>query len=242
MALLVTPTQDAIELALWNFLVSIMPAGLEVIMMQQNRVGEPMPDNFVAMNPISRPRLATNIQNFFDVSLTGSISGVTLTATAVTGMLVAGLPILGTAVAAGTTLGVQKTGTPGGIGTYGVTPAQSITSRLLSAGSRQATQKNEVVMQVDVHGDDSSDNVEVISTMFRDPYAAEFFAASGVDMSALYADDPRQLPFINAEQQYETRWSVDLHLEANQTVLNVPQQFAAALALDLISVDAAYPE
>jgi hypothetical protein len=56
----------------------------------------------------------------------------------------------------------------------------------------------------------------------------------------LHADDPRQVPFISAEQQFENRWIVEALVQANQTVV-VPLQFASAVTLTLQDVDALFP-
>jgi hypothetical protein len=56
----------------------------------------------------------------------------------------------------------------------------------------------------------------------------------------LYAGDPRQVPFINGEAQWEERWTLDVALQANQTV-QVSQQFADEVDAGLINVDATYP-
>ena len=45
---------------------------------------------------------------------------------------------------------------------------------------------------------------------------------------------------MNAEQQFENRWTIDVVMQANQ-VVTVPQQFASALNVELIEVDATYP-
>lgn len=59
-------------------------------------------------------------------SLTGSIAGAVLTVTAVTaGYLSPGQTLAGAGVAAGTSITGQLTGTPGGVGTYSVSPATS---------------------------------------------------------------------------------------------------------------------
>jgi hypothetical protein len=83
---------------------------------------------------------------------------------------------------------------------------------------------------------------QTVSTLMRDAFAVEQFAAQEPNYGVvpLLADDPRQRPFINAEQQVEWRWSVEAMLQANQ-VLSVPQQFADSASVDLVSVDAAYP-
>lgn len=109
------------------------------------------------------------------------------------------------------------------------------------AGVGSATQATHVVVQLDVHGPNGGDNAQVIATMLRDPYGADAFAASGFDVTPLYADDPRQVPFINAEEQYEDRWIVDAHMQANEVVTGVPVQFAAALAVELVEVEATFP-
>lgn len=46
--------------------------------------------------------------------------------------------------------------------------------------------------------------------MGRDAAAVNFFHRYG--LSALYADDPRALPFTNDQNQWQTRYSVTLHL------------------------------
>jgi len=101
-------------------------------------------------------------------------------------------------------------------------------------------QPTEVVFQLDVHGPESADNAQIITTLFRDSYATTAFAASGFDVAPLYADDPRQVPFINAEQQFETRWIVEAFLQANQ-VVTVPQDSANIVSVTPVSVDATYP-
>ncbi len=87
----------------------------------------------------------------------------------------------------------------------------------------------------------SSSNATIVSTLMRDGYAVDQFAASGFPGTPLHADDPRQVPFLNAEQQWETRWVVEARLQADETVTGIPQQFAGVLNVTLIDVDAAYP-
>ncbi|MGN6774994.1 phage neck terminator protein, partial [Rhizobium sp.] len=56
----------------------------------------------------------------------------------------------------------------------------------------------------------------------------------------LFASDPRQLPYVNENQQTENRWVIDVHMQANPTI-RAPQEFADQLDITLIDVDAAYP-
>ncbi len=110
----------------------------------------------------------------------------------------------------------------------------------LPGGVGAALQPTRVVVQLDVHGPNSGDNAQVIATMLRDPYAFDAFAASGFDVVPLYADDPRQIPFIDAEKQYEDRWIVDAHLQANEVVTGAPVQFYASAVVNLVEVEATY--
>lgn len=66
-------------------------------------------------------------------AFTGSIAATVLTVTAVaSGTLAAGQPVSGTGVSAGTVIVNQLTGTPGGIGTYTVSPSQTVASGALT--------------------------------------------------------------------------------------------------------------
>lgn len=241
MSITVAPSQSAIQAALRAFLLGILPAGTEVIATQDNRVPEPAPTNFVTMTTISRTRLETNIDDWADAVFTGSIAGTVMTITGVqTGALAVGRAVFGVLVADGTTVTAFGTGT-GGVGTYTVDTPQTVASGTLSAGSKTMTQPTEIAVQLDVHGPASADNAQVISTTFRDEFAVQFFADINPDIAPLYADDPRQMPFINDQNQYETRWVVTAMLQANQTASGFSQQFAGAADLTIVSVEAEYP-
>jgi hypothetical protein len=82
-----------------------------------------------------------------------------------------------------------------------------------------------VTIQLDVHGPNSADNAQIISTLFRSDVAINNFVASGVDVTPLYTGEPRQMPFTNAEQQTETRWIVEVVMQCNP-VITSPQDFA----------------
>ncbi len=104
-----------------------------------------------------------------------------------------------------------------------------------SAGNTTFTNKTRVNFQLDVHGPNSAAFAQIITTLFRDDYAIQNFQnSSNFPITPLYADDPRQLPFINAEDQYENRWVIDAAMQADQVVSGVITQFAAAAAMNLI--------
>lgn len=102
------------------------------------------------------------------------------------------------------------------------------------------TQSVEHVIQMDVHGPASGDNAVVIATLLRDQYGVDQFAAVDENVIPLYSEDPRQLPFINAESQYEDRWVIEAYIQANQTI-TITQQFADVVDVTLLEVDATYP-
>ena len=101
-------------------------------------------------------------------------------------------------------------------------------------GIAQALQATQVTVQLDIHGPNSADNVQIVSTIFRDPYTCDAFTATGFDIQPLYTSEPRQSPFLNAEQQYEFRWTVDVVLQANP-IVTTAQDFAVAATVGIFS-------
>ena len=230
MVFTVSLTQSQILTALRSFLLLVLPAGIEVVQGQDNRVPEPIGPDFVTMTPLFRERLAWNIDTYEDTVFTGAIAGETLTVTSVSlGTIRLGATVFGEGIVAGTTITAMGTGV-GGIGTYTASQQQTVASQIMAAGTMNSMQKTQFTVQLDVHGPNSGDNVQVISTTFRDGFAFDQIALSGFDMAPLYAETPHQMPFVNGEQQIEQRWVIDIVLQVNPTVA-VPTQFAAQLAV-----------
>jgi hypothetical protein len=170
-----TPTQSQVQVALGAFLLAILPAGVEVVAAQDNRVPVPKSPDYVTITATGRRRLATNVDTHDPL---GQVTAV--------------------------------------------------------------MQETEVAMQLDVHGPNSPENAQVITTLMRDEFATAFFDALGSGVSPLHADDPKQVPFILDAQQYEDRWVVQALLQAD-IVVSVPQQSAESVVAAVIDVDAAYP-
>lgn len=105
---------------------------------------------------------------------------------------------------------------------------------------RMAMASTRTTVQIDVHGPSSADNTQIISTLWRDSFAVDLFAATGEAIIPLYTSDPRQMPFDNGEQQVEMRWSIDLVMQLKPIVTSA-QDFASALSIGLKEVDAVYP-
>jgi hypothetical protein len=235
----VTPTETQIDIALVGFLASVLPTGTPVILGQLNRVPQPQPGNHVVLWPIRRDRLATNIDGWQDAYFDAHITGTSMVVGTVTGLpLAPGRIVYGPGVAINTTIVSGPSG--GGSGTYVVSPSQTVVDETMSAGAATFMQQTEIVYQLDVHAptpQPASDMAQTITTMFRDAYATQYFAAQGFAVCPLVADQARQVPFINAEDQFETRYVIEARMQANQTISGVPAQFATSANITVIDAD-----
>jgi hypothetical protein len=92
-------------------------------------------------------------------------------------------------------------------------------------------------VQLDFYGASSGDWADILSTVLRDEYGC---TALGPDVAPLYADEPRLMPLVDGEEQYEQRWLLVATLQYNPTV-TTPQDFAGAADVTVINVEEAYP-
>jgi len=257
----ITPRKDDVLTSLRNFLLSVLPAGTEVIRGQDNRVSAPLGGDFCVMTPLLMNRLETNVDLYGDCAFTGSIAGGTLTVSFVQfGTITLGNQLFGSGISSTVFISTALSGT-GGVGTYGLSGTLVVIgAETMACGNLFAMQPTEWTIQIDVYGPNSADNAAMISTLFRDDFAIESFTNSnsaappgwqnippGGTISVfydavrpLYADDPRQMSQVFGEQQWEQRWTVDACMQANQIVV-APQQFAGALKVNPIDVPLVYP-
>lgn len=208
---------------------------IPIVRGQVNRVPEPKESDYIVMWPLFRNRLGTNREICTDTQFHGLIQNNVLSVTSIIlGEIFAGLPVY---CHDGTTCRVshQISGEAGGVGSYCVSTVVDKPSQIIYGGSRQVLQSTDWVVQCDVHGPNSGDNVQRISALWYDGYTVFQFAELGVNIAPLYADDPKQIPFINAEEQYENRWCISLHAQLNPIVA-VTQQFADQLKPTVIDV------
>lgn len=232
--------------ALRTFLLSVLPEGVPVIRGQVNRVPEPKADDFVIYWPLSQNRLATNITDWTDTIFIGGIVKNVLTVYEVTqdaGPIVAGIGLSDGAsgkLAANTKIVKQLSGPVGDVGTYEICPAQSVAAETMYCGIASALEPTEWMVQCDVHGPKSADNVKIIETLFRSEYGCDAFSDSGYDIQPLYADDAVQLAFFGGENQYDDRWTLTMRMQINP-VVGSPQQFATAIDVTVYEVDAEFP-
>lgn len=238
----IAPTQSNAQAMLKNFLASILPPDVAIVTAQQNRVAEPQAPNFVVMTPIRFTRLRTNVATYDDAHFIGIIAGSTLTISDMTsGSVGVGSTIFGSGIVPNTRI----TGIGALPGTWVVSPVQNSPSGVLAAGTKSWEQGAELVIQLDFHSADTSlagDMAQIVTTMFRTDYAVQQFADQTLsyDITPLYADDARMVPFINEAQQWEWRWVVEARVQVNDVVV-LPLQFADSLSVDVVSVEATYP-
>jgi hypothetical protein len=209
------------------------------------RVPEPIVGDFVILTQgPSQTRLEWNETSYADNVLTGSISGTTLTVSSVAkGAVPIGALLFDgnwpQVVIPNTVVQQQLTGDPGGIGTYQVSVSQQLNTEALYAGQRSDVAAAEWVVQLDIHGPNSSNNVRAVATMFRSDYATDWFAAQGLQIAPLFCDDGRYLPFENAEQQMEFRWVMEAHFQVG-AVVTTPQQFFTQAKVETVEAAAIY--
>jgi hypothetical protein len=218
-----------------------MPTGLEIVRGQANRVPEPAGDDFIVFTAVDRRRIETNVDSSADVFFQGSISGTVMTVSLLHyGTISAGAELFGTGVIVGSSVVRQLTGLTGGTGTYIVTPTQTVISSPIACGAQQMMQATEITFHIDVYGPNAADNAQIITTLFRDEYSFEAIQALNSAVAPLSADDPKQIPFISGEEQYQDRWVVVAFLQADQ-VVSVPLQYADIVDVTPVSVEAEFP-
>lgn len=222
-----------------SFLNLILPSGVTVVRGQPNRVSEPGAGNFVVVWPLWYKRMETNEVSVFDNVITASIAGNILDVFSIQQLEGLGLQS-GMTLSDGTALLVngstaivsQLSGSVGGTGTYYVNPTQNVILETMYAGLRQDLVATEWVVQCDLHGPLSANYAQTLVNLFRSEVAVDTFTNLGSSVVPLYADEAREAPFFNGEQQVEYRWTVDLHFQVNP-VTGVTQQFADTLQATL---------
>lgn len=115
---------------------------------------------------------------------------------------------------------------------------ESTTDPAPAPGPVTAEQAQQVDIQLDVYGPDSSDWADILTTLLRDNVGCEALTPK---CQPLYADDPIRAPLTNAELQYEDRWIVTARIQYN-AVVTTAQDYATVLGpVNLIDVDVRYP-
>lgn len=80
------------------------------------------------------------------------------------------------------------------------------------------TDVKQVRIQLDIYGDDSEDRANAIYTTFPSSYAYDKIKSINEKVAPLSADRPFNAAMIDAEQQWQDRWTMTLHVQAHITV------------------------
>jgi hypothetical protein len=104
----------------------------------------------------------------------------------------------------------------------------------VNGNTQTMTQSTIYTIQLDCFGVDSANTAATITTAFRSEYAV---LAMTPNCTPLHADDPKQMPLIDAESQYEQRWTVTALLEYEPAV-TIPMQFFNKATVTTIPVNA----
>lgn len=96
-------------------------------------------------------------------------------------------------------------------------------------------------IQLDAYGPSAGDTLSVLFDSWYSDQAFELLRPQGV--SPLWAEEPRFVPLIDGEKQYENRWTTTVHLQFKPSITD-PQQSASTVTLNpanVINVDERYP-
>lgn len=96
--------------------------------------------------------------------------------------------------------------------------------------SASITGPKRIDIQIDFYGPAAGDQCAAVKGIYRSAYAVAQFPAG---IAPLYCSDGHQAPLINAEQQYEGRWTLTASLQYNPTV-SIPSQSANILAVNIL--------
>ena len=106
-----------------------------------------------------------------------------------------------------------------------------------TTGTVTKTQALQATFQIDCYGPQSSDWANILTTLLRDEYGCNALAPN---VQPLNADDPKMMPLIDGEQNYEQRWTITALFQVNPAI-TLPMQFADQVQVGLVGVNETYP-
>lgn len=93
-----------------------------------------------------------------------------------------------------------------------------------STSAMSYTEVRRADLQIDIYGDGAGDRANILETVFRSGYAWEAIKALDARLSPLYSSDAIQAPMINAEEQWQERYTLTLSLQAD-IIVTLPQDY-----------------
>jgi len=118
------------------------------------------------------------------------------------------------------------------------TPVEGYTDPITTIGTKDITAPTQLEIALDFYGTGAAEVALMVQALFRNSYGDEGFTNPAI--KPLYAEDPVQMPLLDAEKNYTQRWMVLAALQINP-VIKPAQDFAGTLTATTISVERTYP-
>lgn len=90
------------------------------------------------------------------------------------------------------------------------------------------TEIRQADIQVDIYGDNAGDRAIALETTFSSSYAYDKIKSLDARLAPLYSSPAIQAPMINAESQWQERYTITLSLQAHITVSFLQDYFDKA--------------
>lgn len=98
------------------------------------------------------------------------------------------------------------------------------------------TEVRQADIQVDIYGDNAGDRAVALETLFASSYGYEKIKAIDERLAPLHSTAAIQAPMINAESQWQERYTLTLSLQAHITV-SLPQDYFDKAEISTEQVD-----
>ena len=108
------------------------------------------------------------------------------------------------------------------------------TDPIPAVGTRETTRSTQVGAMLDFYGENATDYAQIFNQLFRDMYGCDFLRPYNVQ--PLWCDDGMQLPLVDSEKQYATRWRIHALMQINPTV-STSQDFAVTVDPSILEAD-----
>lgn len=118
------------------------------------------------------------------------------------------------------------------------TPVTSYHDPGTNPGERSDTRTTEWRVQLDFYGPNAAVQAATIAGIWRTDYAADLL--KGGPLQPLYPGELQQTTMVNAEIQWESRWTLELRAQFIPVVTS-PQDFADQLVIGLAETATTYP-
>lgn len=90
------------------------------------------------------------------------------------------------------------------------------------------TEVRQADIQIDIYGDNAGDRAIALETTFSSSYAYDKIKSLDARLAPLYSSPAIQAPMINAESQWQERYTITLSLQAHITVSFLQDYFDKA--------------